>query len=896
MFVTALSIAQAPRKFNYQAIVRDASGSIIPDRQVAIRFTIRDISVTGPILYQERQLATTNQFGLFVALVGDGVVSTGNFSAINWGLNSKFLQVEFDVDGGSNYLISGSTQLISVPYALYAETAGNGGGGATGPTGPVGLNGQPGNIGNTGATGSQGPTGLQGPTGPAGTGAGATGPTGADGLQGTTGPTGATGANGNDGLNGNTGATGPTGTAGQNGNTGATGVDGANGVTGATGANGSTGVTGPTGANGLNGINGNDGNTGATGPTGATGLAGNTGATGSTGPGIANGTLNYLAKFTPDSVSLGNSNVFDNGTRIGIKTNSPSETLHIHDDSTTAILLTTNITGLTSTDGFAIRMSTDSGQVEIVNKEAQDLLISTAGNERIRFTKDGLVGIGTTTPTRDLVLVSQTGLPTNMQFASVLTGQTSTDGLLVGQVDAFGTAQIMNQENFSLVFGTASTERARITETGKVGIGITTPQRELVVRNGFDTAAIQIVSSVTGATKFDGFVMGQLNNTGDFQLMNYENRELILGTNSTLRVVIAQDGRIGVNTPFPTNDFVLKSAVTSSTKFQIISDSTGAGPSDGLIISHLNPSGSAQIMNTENQPLYFGTSGTQRVGIASDGKIGVGLLAANPVYQIDAAFNTDAYLRLKGQGGSFNRSILVLDKTNPNSDQAAVQYSLNNSPQWLVGTLNNNSYRIFNFNSGNDAFAIDFNNDNVGIGTPSPSAKLEINGQIKITGGGPGAGKVLISDATGLATWGEDNPKNGFNAYSDAGLISIPNAVETQIVFDNTDFNDGNYYDPNTGNYNVSSEGMYHFDASVLWENFTVSAEVVLGLRVNGLIAKHSRTRLAANAGVYQQVISANFKLYAGDVIEVVVLQTSGSSKQINLNQLENSFQGYKVY
>jgi hypothetical protein len=772
--LSTLAVAQAPHKFNYQAVARNSSGNILPNQSVSVRFTIRDISETGPVLYQEKQNPITNQFGLFTALVGDGTVSVGDFATINWSVNPKYMQVEYDPAGGNNYLIVGSSQLVSVAYALYAETAGNAGGG---------------------------------------------------------------------------------------------------GVTGATGATGAPGVTGATGLNGLNG------NTGATGATGAA------------GSGNIHGTLNYVPKFTPDSASLSNSRIFDGGNYTGINTNTPQAHLHLNGDSATSLLLTNS----TAVNGFSISQL-DSGTLGLVNNENTDLFIGTNANERIRFTKDGLVGIGIAEPTHDLVLVTQTGSPTSLQIVSALTGQTATDGLLLGQSEAFGTSMLMNQENKGLLLGTNNLERMRVTETGKVGIGLTNPARELVVSNAFDTSSIQLVSSVTGATKTDGFVIGQMSNAGDIALMNYENKDVWLGTNATPRLVVSQEGKIGVNVLSPVNDMVVKSATASSTKLQIVSDSTGAGPVNGLVIGHTSASGAVQIMNYENQPISFGTAATERMRIAHNGKIGIGLVSSSPTYNIDAAFNTDAILRLRGQSGSFNRSLLILDKTDAATDQAAVQYSLNDSAQWLVGTLNNSTYRIFNFNTGNDAFSINYLNDNVGIGTPSASAKLEVNGQIKITGGGPGNGKVLISDANGLANWGEDNPKKGFSAYSNFGLFGIANAVETPLLFDNIDFNDGGYYDPTTGSFDVLSEGMYNFTARVIWNSFSITGDATLALRVNGVIAQLVRTTISSGAGAVPQAISANFKLYSGDTVDIVVLQTTGAAQDLNLVQLENVFTGYKVY
>ena len=166
----AFAFAQAPQKFNYQAIARDAYGAPVINRTVSCRFSIRDISATGPIVYQERQLLQTNQFGLFTAFIGSGTNVQGSFSDIDWGSGPKFLQVEYDPEGSDNYLVVNSTEMLSVPYALYAAKAGNGGGGggATGPTGATGLNGIAGTTGATGATGNNGLNGATGATGTVG--------------------------------------------------------------------------------------------------------------------------------------------------------------------------------------------------------------------------------------------------------------------------------------------------------------------------------------------------------------------------------------------------------------------------------------------------------------------------------------------------------------------------------------------------------------------------------------------------------------------------------------------------------------------------------------------------------------------------------------------------------
>ncbi len=273
ILLLSIAQAQAPQVMNYQAVVRDASGNpLTGGTNVTVRFKIHDLSPTGPVVFTETNTATTNQFGLITQHIG----GTSPLGAVNWGSGAKYLQVEIDITGGANFIDMGTSQLLSVPYALYA---GNSASGITGATGAQGIQG------NTGATGDTGPQGVQGNTGDTGPQGiqGNTGATGATGPQGTQGNTGATGATGSQGIQGNTGATGDTGPQGVQGNTGDTGPQGIQGNTGATGATGSQGIQGNTGATGTTGPQGIQGNVGATGATGVQGIQGNTGTTGATG-------------------------------------------------------------------------------------------------------------------------------------------------------------------------------------------------------------------------------------------------------------------------------------------------------------------------------------------------------------------------------------------------------------------------------------------------------------------------------------------------------------------------------------------------------------------------------------------------------------------------------------
>jgi uncharacterized protein (TIGR02145 family) len=115
-----LLFAQAPQGIPYQAIARNASGAAISNTSVKVRFSIRDSIATGAIKYQETHNPTTSALGLFSVNVGMGTAASGTFSGINWGKNSKFLQVEMNTTGGTSYTDLGTTQMMSVPYALFS--------------------------------------------------------------------------------------------------------------------------------------------------------------------------------------------------------------------------------------------------------------------------------------------------------------------------------------------------------------------------------------------------------------------------------------------------------------------------------------------------------------------------------------------------------------------------------------------------------------------------------------------------------------------------------------------------------------------------------------------------------------------------------------------------------
>ena len=117
--------AQAPNKMTFQSVVHNASGVLVTGTAVGMQISIMQGSATGTAVYVERQTPTTNINGLASIVIGNGTVVSGSFDAIDWGAGPYFIKAETDPAGGTSYTISGTQQLMSVPYALYAARTGD---------------------------------------------------------------------------------------------------------------------------------------------------------------------------------------------------------------------------------------------------------------------------------------------------------------------------------------------------------------------------------------------------------------------------------------------------------------------------------------------------------------------------------------------------------------------------------------------------------------------------------------------------------------------------------------------------------------------------------------------------------------------------------------------------
>ena len=157
--ITAGVFGQSPEKMSYQALVRDADNELLRNQSVGMQISILQ---NATAVYAETHTINANVNGLVTLEIGLGAVQFGSFTNIDWSSGTYFIKTETDPTRGSSYTITGISQLLSVPYALYAKTSGNS---TPGAQGQPGADGAKGDTGSAGADGAKGDVGLKGNTG-----------------------------------------------------------------------------------------------------------------------------------------------------------------------------------------------------------------------------------------------------------------------------------------------------------------------------------------------------------------------------------------------------------------------------------------------------------------------------------------------------------------------------------------------------------------------------------------------------------------------------------------------------------------------------------------------------------------------------------------------------------
>jgi hypothetical protein len=509
LFLTASVFAQAPQKMSYQAVIRNSNDELVIGTPVGMKISILKGSANGIVAYSETQHPNTNANGLVSLEIGNGTPVTGTFAAIDWASGPYFIKTETDPAGGANYSITGTNQLMSVPYALFSANS------TPGPAGPQGA---------TGPTGPQGPIGLTGPAGPAGS-QGATGPQGPIGSTGPAGPTGSQGA---------------------------------------TGPQGPIGLTGPAGPQGVPG------------PQGPMGLPGSAN---------ANGTINYVPKFTPDGISLGNSQLFDNGTHVGIGTITPGAKLDVSTTNVLGMAARFNAPektylGLFETDVYRgyvgsyygsapdIDLGSLSGSVHLVTGSTIDLTA-----------KDGDIGIGTTNPVAKLeVTTNDDGQVVKINAEDKVYMGIYEDNAYRGYVGSFfgNVADVDLGSNTGAVHLVTGSSIDLTAKAGDIGIGTTDPSTRLEVSTDEDgqvlklNAADQVFMGFWENNGYRGYVGSYYGNVADVDLGSLAG-SVHLVTGSTIDLT-AKAGKIGIGTTSPAEMLHVEGTGPVNTYARITSD------------------------------------------------------------------------------------------------------------------------------------------------------------------------------------------------------------------------------------------------------------------------------------------------------------------------------------
>jgi Protein of unknown function (DUF1566) len=146
LLISSILFAQAPQKMSYQAVIRNSSNALITSTPVGMRISVIQGSIFGAAVYVETQTPSTNVNGLVSLEIGTGTAVLGTFAGINWAAGPYFIKTETDPTGGTTYSITGTNELMSVPYALFSAN------GTPGPQGPIGLPGAAGANGTNGVS------------------------------------------------------------------------------------------------------------------------------------------------------------------------------------------------------------------------------------------------------------------------------------------------------------------------------------------------------------------------------------------------------------------------------------------------------------------------------------------------------------------------------------------------------------------------------------------------------------------------------------------------------------------------------------------------------------------------------------------------------------------------
>lgn len=652
--------AQVPSAIKYQSVVRDGLGAVLANKIVSFRFSVIEGTVTGAIVYSERHSTLTNEFGLVNLEIGRGTPVTGTLDGVNWGVDKHFLKVELDPSGGSAFALMGTSELMSVPYALRAKTVeiDNVNDADADPANEIQVMSLSGN--NLSLSKGGGTVTL---------------PSTGDNWGTQFAITDAT-------LSGNGTGSFPLGLAQRGATTGqmlkwnGTTWMPANDLTGSSlwQQNGSkiyynTGSVGIGTDNPMTGLHINSGGV-------FSGLLLTNDASGTT---FYDGLLighQYQADYVGNRYAIVQN---QENSRLGFGTNGRSTDINISPDGNVGIgtglpdaklhvagqiritggnpgdgkVLTSDANGLgtwQTPGGGGGTPGGSSGHVQFNNAGA-------FGGDANFFwdNTNKKLGLGTSSPNYQFTINGGANF-TEIQMINNTTGALGTDGLRLGIGTGIPNAWLWSHENAELYFGTNNIRRMTIKGDGNVGIGTATPggllelytnstmgsPNLLLTETEGDYARLMFKNTVVPAKNWT--IAGKPDATDANSLLNFWYWN---GTSGVDIMSISGLGRVGIGTYNPTYNVTVYGGVGGS-EINFTNDYTGNTQYDGLRVGTSSAGGNSWVWNYENAKLYFGTNNAERLSILGNGNVGIG--DTSP----DATLDVEGTVMLGVNGVSFS--------------------------------------------------------------------------------------------------------------------------------------------------------------------------------------------------------------------------------------------------
>ena len=332
----------------------------------------------------------------------------------------------------------------------------------------------------------------------------------------------------------------------------------------------------------------------------------------------SSGQIRFGIGSTPNTQMLINSS-----GQVGIGTTSPSSKLQVRDSTQGCIVRVTAANDSESGIDFGDDDDTDIGRIRYSNSNnSMKFIVNTS--ERMRITSDGRLGIGTTNPQYHLHQHVDSSDSNYHQFTNSTTGSGSAKGVLLG-MNSSEEAIIYNRESTALRFGTDNTERMRIASDGKVGIGTTSANTKLDVR---DSSATGISSRSTSTQSTDSNKGLRVRNNSDTDTfsVSYKGQGYFAGS-------------VGIGTTSPQRLFHQHEDSSAANYHVFTNTTTGSGATDGLLVG-ISADENALIWTYENQPIRFATNNSERMRIGASGDVRIGSVGSGNTRLHITAFGT----------------------------------------------------------------------------------------------------------------------------------------------------------------------------------------------------------------------------------------------------------------